>query len=149
MADTVDMYEAGVKRPSYSARARRTHYVLMLMASGKHRHEIQAECAQLFQLSKPAVDTYIKKAKAEALKAATAGSEELLTAAVLDLRAIYLKAMEEGKLQVALNCRKEMNKIQGVGAVAHAPARDVTIPPGVDVERVRAALPDFVNSDAS
>ena len=137
-------FEAGEKRASYAARARRTYYVLQLMSTGKHRHEIQADCADLFQLSKTAVDHYIKRAKKEALKAATGSNAELMTACVVDLRAIYNKAMQDGKLQIALNARKEMNKVLDIGG-KHQPVVQVSIPKDVDVGVVSRGLPDFLS----
>lgn len=145
MPDKQPDFEAGVKRPSYAARARRTYYVIKLLSQGTHTHEILEICSTAFELSKQQIHSYIRKAKREAYEAATGSNEKLLTDCVIDLRALYLKALQAGELAVALNVRKEMNKVLKIErAVSDAQLPERVIPPGVGVETVRRGLPEFV-----
>ncbi len=77
---------------------------------------------------------------------ATGETSALLADALIDLKAVYVRAMEEGKLQIALNARKEMNKVLDLERVKLPPPKekDAVIPAGVDVERARQGLPDWV-----
>ena len=139
-----DDYEAGSKRPSYAARARRTHLVLTLIGEGKHRHEIQAICSPIFDLGKPGVDRYILKAKKEAIKMATSGDSELLAACVIDLQALYIASVKAEKYQTALNVRKEMNRVLHIGEKREPVTVDTQRITAGEAKQVTDGLPDFL-----
>jgi len=90
----------------------RVDSVIELLAQKFKRAQIIQYCNSHFKhwdVSDRAIDTYIRKARAQLLDQMRITRTELRSEAVSDLRYLYKKALEDNDLRAALSIRKELS----------------------------------------